>query len=313
MKIKKILFFSVFIFFCFFINEGEAQIHVHPAVISETARVRDGFDFTVTLRNETQIRLRFYPLVIDISEEDGRVFSQKEDMEKSSSLASWIEISRSRIELSPGEEIKIPLTLRVDSKAEPGSYHAAVIFAQGSTLDDAERNALRFNYPEILVSINVERNIVERLQLINFYHEKDSFFTSSIDFFLSMENIGNTGVKPKGLLVIYKSRQGKELESLIVNEEGIFIEPDSQEVFKKNWQSKGSFGHHKAVLMMEYGDETKRDVYDTIYFWVVPEWFLFVFGTAALFLIILVLFFIKKRRKKNNPVYYNVVTTLDLS
>ena len=309
---KKNIFFFIIIFLCFFVNKADAQVSVHPTVISEVAYVRDGFDFTITIKNETRQVIRLYPLVVDILEEDGRIFS-KDQMEKESSLASWVEIERGRINLSPEEEMELTLSIRVDSKANPGNYYAALIFARGASLENAQTNAASFNYPEVLININVERDIVERLQLLNFYHEKESFFTSSVDFFFNLENIGNTDMVPKGSLVVYKSRQGRELEYLPINTEEFFIEPGKNETFEKNWQARGSFGQHKAVLMIEYGDETKRDIYDTVYFWIIPQWLLFAFGIGLFLLMIFIIIILKKRKKKDIIEYYNTSTTLDLS
>ncbi len=309
---KKILFSILIpVLLLSFVHEADAQIRLHPSVINETAKVRDGFDFTITVENETRSNIRVYPIVFDITPDEGRIFPQADP--ETNSLGSWIEISRNRIELGPGDEEEIPMTLRVDSKARPGSHNAVVVFAQGNTLDLAERNALRFSYPEVLINITVEEDIVERLQLLGFYHEKESFWDSSVDFFLNIENIGNTELKPKGLLVIYKSKQGKELESLIINEDGRMISPGSQELFENEWRSKGSFGQHKAVLMMEYGDETKRDIYDTVYFWVVPEWFLAALGIGTFILILLIFLLFKKRRVIIHPEYQGSSAVLDLS
>ncbi len=309
MRFSKVFFF-LFLAGCFFGFKADAQVYVTPNVISEKAYVRDGFDFTLTLKNSTQQNVRLYPLVADVLEEEGRVFLRKEE---ENLLSSWLEVSRQRINLKPEEKIELPLTIRVDSEAEEGSYYSVVVFARGNTEEEARANASRFNYPQVLVNVDVERNVVERLQPLTFYHEKENFFDSSVDFLFNLENIGNTEVAPKGSLVIYKSRQGRELDSLPVNKEDYSIDPGASKVFKENWEAGTSFGQHRAVLMIEYGDEIKRDIYDTVYFWIIPQWFLISVSAGLFLLLVIVLIIIKKRKKRDNPVYQNIITTLDLS
>ncbi len=309
MKPTRAIFF-ICLFICFFGISADAQVYVEPTVISERAYVRDGFDITLTLENKTQQNMRLYPLVGDVLEDEGVVFSGKEE---ENLLSSWIEVPRMRIDLKPEETLEIPLTIRVESDAEEGSYYSVIIFARGNTVEEASTNATRFNYPQVLVNIDVERNVVERLQPLNFYYEKENFFSSSVDFVFNLENIGNTEVAPKGSLVIYKSRQGTELGSLPINKKDYLIEPGKSKMFKENWEAGSSFGQHRAVLMVEYGDEIKRDIYDTIYFWIIPQWFLISTSVSVFLMILIILFIVKKRKRKDVPIYQNIITTLDLS
>jgi len=316
-KIRISIFFLVFIFLLF-PGEGEAQVSVQPIVISEEGKVRDSFDFTVTIRNEGQANVRLFPLVRDIFEEeeedDDSDDSPPEDSsDKVSFLSSWVEIKRNRINLGPEEEKELSLTIRIDNDVKPGNYYAALIFARGSTEDEARRNAARFNYPKTLININVEEDIIERMQLINFHSEKESFFDRLVNFSLTVENIGNRDLKPFGSVIIYKSRHGRELDSLAINKEGIFVDAGAKETFEIEWEAEGGFGQYKAVLIGEYGEEARRDIQDTIYFWIIPKELLVVAGGGFLLLLILIFSLFRKKEKKHIPVYRRTATTLDLS
>ena len=83
--------------------------------------------------------------------------------------------------------------------------------------------------------------------------------------------------------------------SVDVNQAQAAIVPQAYNLFENLWQSKKGFGQYKAVLAAEYGNEEKRDLQDTIYFWVLPWQFLIFFGGGLLVLIILLLLLIRKR------------------
>jgi len=258
--------------------------------------------------------LRIFPLVADIHPEEGRgSFSKETGAESYNLLSSWVEITRSRLEIRAGEEEELPLTIRIDNRADPGNYYAVIVFARGRTQDEAVRNATTFNYAQTLVNINVEEDIVERAQLINFKYEKESFFDTEVDFSLVIENIGNEEIKPTGSIIIYKNKQGRELDSLPINEEGVFIDPGAQEAFEIKWDAKDGLGEYKATLMGEYGEETRRDIQDTVYFWIVPQYFVLAFAGGLFLLTLFLIYFLTKKEKQYVPVYRSVSTTLDLS
>ena len=62
--------------------------------------------------------------------------------DRSVSPTSWIEISRARIDIKPGEQAEIPLVIKINQNALPGLYHAYVGFAPGTNLDEAESKVL---------------------------------------------------------------------------------------------------------------------------------------------------------------------------
>ena len=184
MKILQLLIFlSVFFLWLFPVNI-KAQVSVEPTIISESGKNRDGFDFAIRVKNGGRSNLRIFPLVADIHPEEGRgSFSKETGAESYNLLSSWVDISRSRLELRAGSEEELPLTIRIDNRAEPGSYYGVVVFARGRTQDEAMRNASTFNYAQTLININVEEDIVERAQLISFNYEKESFFDTEVEFF----------------------------------------------------------------------------------------------------------------------------------
>lgn len=130
---------------------------------------------------------------------------------------------------------------------------------------------------------------------------------------MTVENIGNKEVVPDGSIILYKSKQGRELDSLPINESKTAVEPGKQETFKIKWDAEDGLGEYRAVLMGEYGEETRRDIQDTLYFWIVPQYLILAFSGGLFLLTLILIYFLTKKEKQYIPVYRSVSTTLDLS
>lgn len=273
------------LFFSSFCSAGQ-EVIVDPAVISQKAKARDLLEFSVKLTNSTDSTRRFYILVNDVSD--------KEIPDKKTSLAKWIEVTRGRIEVLPGQEKEIDISVQVNMNAKPGKYYAVITFSQGSTRPDAEANALRFNQPELLLDIEVEEHIVERAQIRKFQTEKNLFFSFPVRFFSEIENIGNREIKPSGSIYIY-NRRGEEIDEINLIE--TVIVPEAKESFVNTWQAGRGLGQYKAVLLAEYGETEKRILQDTVYFWVFPWQLLLFFISLFLLLLFLLIWLISKKFK----------------
>ena len=268
---------------------AQSEVTVSPTIIDHKVKARDILELSVKITNNTSSKVNLYPIVNDISITEGRQeFLEPSLLDKSTSLARWIQISRGVIELRPGEAKEIPFSVHVNLNAKPGKYYAVITFAQGSTRVEAEAKALKLNQPQVLLNIEVEEHIIERAQIQRFQTEKNFFLNFPVKFLLGIENTGNREIKPVGSIHIY-NRRGEEVGSVDVNQAQAAIVPQAYNLFENLWQSKKGFGQYKAVLAAEYGNEEKRDLQDTIYFWVLPWQFLIFFGGGLLVLIILLL------------------------
>ncbi len=256
----------------------EGAISVYPAVVEEVLDKRTSNTFTVTVKNETDSSIRFYPLVYDIFPDEGRV----DETDREQALSSWIEVDRSRRSLGSGEEKEISITINVDGNAEAGRYSGVVAFSLGSTRPDAAENAETLVQPEVLINLEVLDRIVERAQVLSFNNSNRVLPPASLD--LKVENIGNTEVIPTGIIAIYDQR-GREIDTLNLNEDRKAIEDGETEIFTGKWGE--GFGRYKAVLMAEYGRETERELLDVIFFWVIPWQILVIFGLGIVAFIVL--------------------------
>ncbi len=291
--ISILLFFAGFLFVpdCLAIHQETESIIVTPIIIDTKAEARDILEFEIKISNPKNSKVDIYPIVNDILTEEGKQeFLDPSLMDKSISLARWIKISRGIIELGPGEEKIIPLKIEVNLYARPGKYYAAITFAEGSNRDMAESQQLLAGQSELRINLEVEEHIIEKAQIKQFGVNKNIFLKPPVKFFLEIENIGNREITPQGFISIY-NRQGEERKTLDINQLQNNILPANSDSFENYWLEKGSFGRYKAVLIMEYGNYGKRDLQDTIYFWIVP-WPILIFGAGGLLVFLLALIFI---------------------
>lgn len=274
---------------------AQGGIVVSPVIIEQKAEARDILEFSLKITNNTYSKVDLYPIVNDISIKEGRQeFLDPSLMDKSTSLARWVKISRGVIELWPGEEKEIPFEIQVNLSAKPGKYYTTITFAQGSNRPEAEERALKLNQPQVMLNIEVEEHIIEKAQILKFQTDKNFFLKFPVKFLLEIENIGNREIKPEGSINIY-DRKGQEIASVDINQTQAGIASATKNLFENIWQTKKGFGRYKAVLRAEYGDKEKRDLQDTIYFWVLP-WQTLIFLGGGLLVLIIVLFLVISKK-----------------
>lgn len=240
-----------------------------PAVIDGKGKPREILHFSVTIVNTTKHLVSIYPWVTDIDRVEGSAggsdLEGSRDRELGGSLARWIEISRGSIDLLPGEQKEVPVTVQINLNAKPGLYHAAIHLSAGSDRPNAEAN--RAETMDTTLNIEVLDDINERLQLNTFVPTKNVFGGDSASFDYTIENIGNRGEVPRGKIRIY-DKAGREVASIDANDRGSRLEPAAKAQLSSVWAAGGSFGRYKAMLDLEYG--ARGTLQDTVFFWVIP-------------------------------------------
>ena len=240
-----------------------------PAVIDGKGKVREILHYSMTVVNTTKHLVSIYPWVTDIDTTRGESgvsdLAGTRQKELSESLARWIEVTRGSVDLLPGEQKDVPVTIQINLAAKPGLYHSTIHLSYGGTRPDAEAN--KAETMDVSVNIEVLDDINERLQLNNFVPTKGVFSSDSASFDYNIENIGNRGEVPRGKIRIY-DKSGREVATVDANQEGKRLEPSSKAMLSSVWTSGDSFGRYKAMLDLEYGG--RGTLQDTVFFWVVP-------------------------------------------
>jgi hypothetical protein len=135
---------------------------------------------------------------------------------------------------------------------------------------------------------------MEKAQIRIFKPEKDIFIKPPVNLLLEINNTGNREISPEGRMLIY-NRRGEEVDEIKI--EAGTIAAGETAAITKEWQN-GKMGKYKVKLMLEYGETVKRDLNDSLFFWIFPfKWLLSIFGTT-LFLVSLLVFIIFRRTYK---------------
>jgi hypothetical protein len=296
----KIFVFIIVFFLCLlFVSSAKAeilpgQITVLPEIIDDQAKAKEIRDYQIKVKNTSSSTISLYALVTDLKPEGGEpVFTDPTNLDKSVSLARWINFKRSAIDLSPGQEAEVPLKIDVNMNALPGTYHAAIIFGYGATQAEAQERAGKEKLARLIINFTVKDEIIEKAQLVSFKADKNIFFSFPVSFMLEVRNVGNSGVAPAGMVRIY-DRRGQEVGSLPVNGEKKDLTPETNARYQVKWDKNSGFGKYKAKLDMEYGEKSIRDMNDALYFWVLP-WKIVAIVLSGVFILLVVLIILLSR------------------
>lgn len=242
---------------------------VSPLVLDGKGKVREILRFHVTITNSSKHLVTIYPWVTDFDPNAGSTgvsdLGGSATKDLGESLARWIEVTRGSVDLLPGEEKEVPLTVQINLNAKPGVYHAVVHFSEGSDRASAE-SSLK-DTEDVPVNIEVLEDINERLQLGSFSPLKNIFSSNTASFQYSIQNIGNRGEVPHGKVRIF-DRDGREVATIDANQDGQRLEPAASAMLSSVWAAGGSFGRYKAMIDLEYGN--RGTLQDTVFFWMFP-------------------------------------------
>lgn len=254
-----------------------ADFTVSPLLIDVTADARDNFTRTITLTNTDDRYARLYASVheIEVGEsEEIKAFVPASMSDRTTSITSWIEVTRGRVELTPNEVKDVPLTIRVNPKTPPGLYHAFIGFASGVNRDEAEAKISSGEGSGVVLRILVGGKQEEFLRLVSFSTDRFSYTKDEGVFRYTLENTGDVTLSPKGDLIIYDSR-GRELTSVPLNKAGdISIAPGEKVEYTHDLPYLNRVGKNKAFLTLEYGVENRAALYDTNFYYSIPIYFL---------------------------------------
>jgi hypothetical protein len=276
-----------------------ADYAVTPLLIENTIEPRDMFEETVKITNTTSHKIRIFPTVNEITvgdEGEVKSFVPASMSDNTTSITSWIAVTRGRVEINPGETIKVPVSFTINPNAVPGEYHAFIGFAEGSKREEAESLVTSGRAPGVVVRLSLVEKRSEYLRLNQF--TIDRFVTEAKEAAVTyeLENVGGLPIVPTGEIIFYNNR-GVELQAIPVNQEQKAIEPGTTMKFEQTVPELGLIGRHKALLNVEYGTGMRANLYDTTYFNIVPITYLAIlFGILLLTSVLLALWY---HRSKN--------------
>lgn len=280
------------------------EVTIRPFLVDKTMVPRESAVETIRLENNYEFRKTvIFATVNEITVgTDGEIreFVSPVMTDRTTTVTSWIEIGRGRIEIMPGEVADIPLTINVHPYAEPGEYHVFVGFVEARNRPLAEKQALNNDAPGVIVKVTVADERVDTMRVASL--QVDRFVTDPDEQMVevTVENPGELPSAPEGELIFYNSR-GIEVASTNVNEEKIVIPPGAERTFSVAVPFDDDLGRYKANLNMRYGANQQASLYDTTTFFMMPIWYLLAFGVGIL-LLVFVLILLFRRALSTNEV-----------
>lgn len=291
-KMKKSLIKSVIIaiFIGFFLPAEAANLSIRPFLIDESVEARDIVTHDVTLTNESGNKMNVYAAVNEISvDNDGDIkeFVSPVMTDRTTTVTSWIEITRGRITLEPFETKTVPLTFRINPQALPGEYHAFVSFYPTQKAHLAEQAALAGNADGVIVKLTIEDKSEEFLRVSSFIINRFVISKEHRDVKIEVENLGDTAEVPTGEIAFYNSL-GEEVTTVKLNESSVEIPPGEKKLISATIPFYNELGRYKANLTMQYGTKQRANIYDSTQFFMMPFhiMILIVFAIVVLSLLI---------------------------
>lgn len=189
-------------------------------------------------------------------------------------MSGWIILPQGAITIPRGKTADIPFTIRVPVNADPGGHYAAILV--GTSPGDKQGGSGTSISSKVtsLIFFRVPGEVIEDGDIRDFFATERMVATPDASFSLRFENKGNVHLVPQGEIII-TNMWGKERGKIVINERTTFgnVLPQSTRKFAFDWHGESNpfeVGRYRAVATLVYGDDGRKTVYRTTYFWVVP-------------------------------------------
>ncbi|MCA9357664.1 hypothetical protein KC902_00195 [Candidatus Kaiserbacteria bacterium] len=287
-----------------------SDVTVRPFLIDRTLLPRDTATETITIKSDYDIRKAvLFATVNEItldSEGEIKEFVSPVMTDRTNTITSWIEVSRGRIEVPPGETVEVPLTVRVHPQAQPGEYTAFIGLVEAANRDKAEAIALAGEAKGVLLKVTVSDQRKETMSITSFMINRFVTGEARKKIEISVENKGDITSAPAGEIIFYDSR-GREVDSVTVKGEA--INPGEMGTLTSVVPLSEKLGRFKANVTLHYGDTQQASLFDTTYFYLVPMYpLLMLFGIVLLISIAIALMFRRAFFSHESPDDYHEVT-----
>ncbi len=293
---KRPLFYLAFLILLLPVISFASELEVRPFLIDRTVEAREFLSEEAVLTNDTNRKLYVYATVNEISVgQDGEIkeFVSPIMTDRTNTVTSWIEVSRGRIVLDPGESTTVPIGFRIHPSAEPGEYHAFIGFVPASKRYQAEAAAMNGDADGVIVKLTIEDPRNEYLRIAGFYI--DRFITQDSDRSVSieLENLGDVAASPAGEIIFFNST-GEEINAIPVNAENVTVPPGETVTITSEVPFGNELGRFKANLSLQYGEKQLAALYDTTQFFMMPLHIMLLMLLVAILITLLIYLLLHK-------------------
>lgn len=268
---------------CFAYGANSLSVSVTPPLFQLAIGPGETWSSSIKVVNSNSYDVTYYAKVVNFEPngEDGSssfvplVNEFSDPAMQTYSLASWIDISHEPIVVRRGSSAQIPFTIRIPIGAEPGGHYGAILIGtEPGTITSTGSTMKVSSMVSSLLFVRIKGDAVENGRIREFTTTYNLYQKPQADFVLRFENTGNVHLEPQGNITIY-NMWGKERGKVSMVAENGFgnVLPQSIRKFTFSWEGEQSLfdiGPYSAVVTLNYGEEGKRNVSASTYFWVVP-------------------------------------------
>lgn len=278
-----------------------SDLSVRPFLLDVTMVPRESTTETIVIRNNyTDRKATVYATVNEITvgtDGDIQEFMTPVMTDRTNTPTSWIEISRGRTVIPPGESAEVPLKISTHPFAAPGEYHVFVGFVSASKRSAAEQTALAGNAPGVIVKITVADERTDAMRITSMQVDRIVSRDDDRKVEITVQNAGDIESAPQGELIFYDSR-GREVMAVPVNEVGESIAPNTEKTFITDIPFSDDLGRYKANVNLLYGENQRANLYDTTSFFMLPLHYLLLLIGFFTTLIIVLLLLMRARKEE---------------
>lgn len=168
-------------------------------------------------------------------------------------LASWIQFSKSKLEIGPDQTAEITFTISVPQSAEPGGYYAAVFLVKESQIDEKNNPVSQRQRLGALILGTVPGEALQALAVKEFnpVPQKKVFSFLPDNFSVELQNSGSIHFRPQVKIAV-TNIFGREKKVIELNSDNSYLLP----------QSIRDFENKKSLIKEQYSffDNLKLEV-----------------------------------------------------
>lgn len=294
---------ALFFFSSQVLAQESESIKIQPTLVEEKVEPGKSFSSVLSATNLGAASQTYKVSVRDIESIDGEghpVFT-KEHEATGFELSSWVTIPRPEITIAPGATVEVPFTVTVPGDASPGGHFGTIFLSTNGEKPKTVGASVGYQVGAIL-SFQIAGDIHEEARIRQFTSDKSVYGEPKATFHVKVENLGNTLVRPRGLLEIV-DMFGKKTVTLNLNDSEAAILPHSTREFTVTWDDdRVRMGKYQAIATLEYGTDVKHTIFQELSFWIIPSKVVLpvlgIIFLVALILYIWVKLYIRKKMKE---------------
>jgi hypothetical protein len=237
------------------------------------------------------------------------MFTEEEEQRALYSAASWVTISKQKVDLIPNRNEKIFYEINVPKDVTKGEYTVIIAFISENIPQQLRSTAaftsLSSGTP---ILIKVGEDFAENAELLQFETDKDWYEQPNVKFLTRINNLGDTHITPIGEIVL-TNLFDQEVGKIVFNESAQSILRDNSASYETVW-NYGSFlskenklilGPIKADLIVMYRNFQPgfAPLTATTSFWIIP--WKYILLLLLIVITTVVVLKMRKKKKENQP------------